>query len=332
MKRRAPLHAAWQSWKVFSAACLRARYFTPPALPLRNWGEASACSPSSRIPASAISRRSCFLEMRSGSLCVTLTPETLDDVFSADIAGADCVELRLDYLKQPQESVNTRWDRLPVPVIATCRGKERGGLFGGSLEEESHILAAAARNGARFVDIDYRFARAFPPSEVVASYHNFEETPADLESIVEKACSGAGSIAKVATQVQTWTDNRRLLDLLTRPWPKPLIVVGMGDIGQITRVIGPSRGSFLSYAAAAKKAAPGQLALAEMVDVYKFRRIRSTTKIIGIVGMPLGHSMSPVLHNRAFEITNQDFVFLKFPAAGVADFFENARALCIRGF
>jgi 3-dehydroquinate dehydratase type I len=92
-------------------------------------------------------------------LCVVLTPGNLDDIFSADVSGADCVEVRLDYLKDPQQSIHTRWDRLPLPVIATCRGKERGGLFDGSIEEETRILENAVRNGARFADIDYRFAK-----------------------------------------------------------------------------------------------------------------------------------------------------------------------------
>src|SRR5690349_11304342 len=166
--------------------------------------------------------------MRSSQLCVSLTPETIEGVFSADVDGADCAEVRLDYLKEPQQAAQVRWDRLPVPVIATCRGKERGGLFNGSIEEEAAILASAAQNGARFVDIDYRYARKFPPAAVIASYHNFEETPSDLESIVERACAGAGDIAKVATQVRSWTDNRKLFEILSRSWPKPVIVVGMG--------------------------------------------------------------------------------------------------------
>ena len=108
----------------------------------------------------------------------------------------------------------------------------------------------------------------------------------------------------------------------------------MGDMGQITRVIGPSRGSFLTYAAAtsAGGSAPGQIGVREMHDVYRFERVKKTTKLIGIVGNPLGHSLSPVIHNKAFEALNLNFVYLKFPATDVKDFFENARAIGIEGF
>jgi 3-dehydroquinate dehydratase / shikimate dehydrogenase len=270
--------------------------------------------------------------MLFGNLCVSLTEETLEDVFASDISGVDCVEVRLDYLKNPEESLTARWDRFPVPVIATCRGRERGGLFNGSIDDEIRILENAARNGAKWVDIDYRHARRLRSAEVIASYHNFEETPADVAAIAARAFAAEGQIAKIATQVNCWDDNRRLLDLLQTKNPKPLIVSGMGDIGQITRIVGPARGSFLSYASSNRQAAPGQLSVKEMLDIYKFRRIRRSTKLLGILGMPVGHSLSPVLHNRAFEAANLDFAYVKLPATDIKDFLETARSIGLAGF
>ena len=270
--------------------------------------------------------------MRSGGLCVALTPESIDDVFQADIAGADWVEVRLDYLKEPQSADHTRWDRFPVPVIATCRGADRGGLFQGSIEEECRILETAVRNGAKLVDIEYEFFRPFDGAEVIASYHNFDNTPRDLESIIEEICATGAQIAKVATHVNRWADNRRLFEVMSRTWPKPLIVSGMGDMGQITRVAGPSRGSFLSYVSSGKESAPGQVSLGEMLNAYKFRRIRKTTKLIGVLGMPVGHSQSHIIHNRGFDKCAVDFAYMKFPANAVEDFFENAKACGIHGF
>ena len=268
----------------------------------------------------------------AGALCVSLSPRSLDEVFSSDLTGADCAEVRLDYLDKPQESIHARWDRLPLPVIATCRGKERGGRFEGSIEDETRILQCAVENGAQFVDIDYRSAKSFAGAQVIASFHDFVATPPDIDSVVDKACAGPGQIAKVATFVNSWADNRRLLSLVSRKWPKPIIVVGMGEVGQITRVIGPSRGSFLTYAGLMNATAPGQLSLSEMLNVYRFRRIKASTKIIGVVGFPVAHSLSPNTHNRAFAAKDLDFVYLKFPVSDVKDFFENACAVGIEGF
>jgi 3-dehydroquinate dehydratase/shikimate dehydrogenase len=270
--------------------------------------------------------------VKPGALCVSLTPRSLEEVFSSDLSGADCVEVRLDYLTNPQDSITVRWDRLPLPVIATCRGKERGGRFEGSIEDELRILQQAASNGAQLVDIDYRYAKPIAGADVISSFHDFEATPEDLPALMGRICESPGQIAKLATTVNTWGDNRRLLDLLSARWPKPVIVIGMGDLAQVTRVIGPSRGSSLTYAGLTPNAAaPGQLSLRDMTDVYRCRRLKPSTKLIGIIGNPLGHSLSPVIHNKAFAAQGLDFVFVKFPTADVKDFFENARALGIEG-
>ena len=268
----------------------------------------------------------------TGALCVSLTPRSLDEVFSSDLTGADCVEVRIDYLNDPRESVHARWDRLPLPVIATCRGKERGGEFAGSIEEETRMLQYAVENGAKFVDIDYRFAKSFAGAQVIGSFHDFTGTPENIGSILDCACGSSANIAKVSTLVNSWSDNRRLLALTSQQRPKPVIVTGMGDMGQITRVIGPARGAFLTYAASARPSAPGQLSLYEMLNVYRFRCVGRATKLIGVVGNPLGHSLSPLIHNKAFTALGLDFVYLKFPTQDVMDFFENARAIGIEGF
>ncbi len=269
-------------------------------------------------------------------LCVALTPASLEDVFTADLTGADCVEVRLDYMKDPPQSLQASWLRLNVPVIATCRRVERGGRFTGTIEQEHQLLQAAARNGAAYVDIDYRDARPVEGARLIASYHNFDETPSDVERHLDAACEGPAQIGKVATMVQSWADNHRLLRMIEKPRAKPVIVTGMGEIGQITRLAGPSRGSFLTYAATTQRSgeasAPGQLSLHEMRNVYRIHRIHRSTKLLGVVGNRVGHSLGPVIHNRAFEQAGVDFAYLRFPVFDVADFFEHAREIGIHGF
>src|SRR5215475_5821723 len=104
-------------------------FFAPAAWLRPSSGTANACLPSCPTPASATSARSCgrkdtapmdglrvskdgTMRLQAGALCVALTPSNLDEVFPADLSGADCVEIRLDYLKNPRESVLVRWDKL----------------------------------------------------------------------------------------------------------------------------------------------------------------------------------------------------------------------------
>jgi 3-dehydroquinate dehydratase/shikimate dehydrogenase len=183
------------------------------------------------------------------------------------------------------------------------------------------------------VDLDYRIARAIPGATVIASFHDFGRTPEDLPTLMGRVAAADAGIAKIATQVNAWADNRRLFDLMSRDWGKPAIVLGMGEIGQITRLAGPARGSFLTFAAAAadRSAAPGQITVDDMLDVYRFRRIGRSTRLLGILGMPVGHSQSPVIHNRAFESAGVDFAYAKFPAPDIRDFTDNARSIGIHG-
>src|SRR5262249_52549430 len=181
--------------------------------------------------------------------------------------------------------------------------------------------------------MDYRFARPIAGADLISSFHDFDGTPSDLDSLMDRICASPGSIAKIATMVNSWADNRRLLELLSQRWPKPVIVVGMGDMAQITRVLGPSRGSFVTYAGlTANASAPGQLSLHEMKNVYRLDRIKPGTRLIGIIGNPLGHSLSPLIHNKAFAVLGLDFIFIKLPTREVKDFFENAETLGVEGF
>jgi 3-dehydroquinate dehydratase/shikimate dehydrogenase len=258
-------------------------------------------------------------------LCVSLTPATPADIFKSDIRLADYVEVRLDYLKDPQSARDISWSKLKVPVIATCRRVERGGRFNGSLRDEMLVLKDAIRNGAAFVDVDYRDAEETLDAPIVGSFHDFEQTPVDIDQHLERTCANpAVAIAKILATPNSWSDNRRLLELLNKGWSKPVVVVGMGETGQITRIVGPARGSRWTYAAPETAE--------DLVDRYRYRRIRAGTKLFGVIGNPVTQSRGYILHNRAFETANVDFAYLKFPVRDVRDFFQNAEAIGIGGF
>ncbi len=270
--------------------------------------------------------------MFPGPICISLTPENAAEVFTPVTEGADCIEVRLDYFEDPEASAGIKWRDLPAPVIATCRGRDQGGRFAGSRADELRILERAVRDGARYVDVDYRFAGQFSAAAVIGSYHDFESTPDDLEGLLDAVCRSPAAVAKIATFVRTWSDNRRLLELLAKSWPKPVIVIGMGPMGQITRILGPSRGSALTYTGIGDGSAPGQLALRELIETYRFPEIGPSTKLLGIIGNPVEHSQSPGLHNRAFHAAGLDYVYMKFPVESVRDFLDNARLIGIEGF
>ncbi|HUO47734.1 MAG TPA: shikimate dehydrogenase [Acidimicrobiales bacterium] len=59
----------------------------------------------------------------------------------------------------------------------------------------------------------------------------------------------------------------------------------------------------------------------------------AASHVVGVIGDPVGHSLSPLLHNAAFDALGLDWVSVGFPVAagGVPDAFAGIRALGIVG-
>jgi 3-dehydroquinate dehydratase/shikimate dehydrogenase len=95
---------------------------------------------------------------------------------------------------------------------------------------------------------------------------------------------------------------------------REMIAIAMGDAGVATRILGPSRGAFLTYASSENESAtaPGQITARDLRDVYRVGKLDRQTEIFGLVGSPVSHSLSPRLHNAAFEATGANAVYIPF--------------------
>ena len=195
-------------------------------------------------------------------ICVSLAEPTAAACLRA-LEGLDFAEIRLEKMRIGPGGVRTIFARHPK-LIATCRP---GGM---SKEKRRRLLLAAIEAGAAFVDIELEAEGRFRARivnaahatncRVIVSYHNFSKTPprADLEGKVE-ACFAAGAdIAKIACRARSRRDGARLLGLLDSG--RPLVVVGMGKEGALTRIAAPLLGSLFTYASlgAGKETADGQ--------------------------------------------------------------------------
>jgi shikimate dehydrogenase len=96
------------------------------------------------------------------------------------------------------------------------------------------------------------------------------------------------------------------------------IALGMGGHGRITRLLGPFIGSAMVYAclASEKRTAEGQPRVGEISGMWsavgRRKRIGPSTGLYGLIGHPLGHSLSPLMHNAAFRKLGMDAVYLPF--------------------
>lgn len=272
-------------------------------------------------------------------ICVTLCGETAESLIAchrqfAD-QGAELVELRLDYLQGNVDVARLLADR-PCPVIVTCRRPEDGGKFAGTEDERLALLQAAIAAGAEFVDLEedaaQRIGRSGKTRRII-SRHDFQRTPDDLAAIHRRLSALDADVVKIATMAVCPHDNLRMLQLV-RGAHRPTVGFCMGDLGVVSRILAGKFGSPWTYAACdATAVAPGQLSFAQMRGLYRYDEISAETDVYGVIADPVGHSLSPLIHNTAFARLKLDKVYvpLRVPPEHLAQFMDDAPQLGLKG-
>jgi len=267
-------------------------------------------------------------------LCATVTGATTDELrLNRDrVAEADLIELRLDFVDRPDVSGVLADRRLPV--VVTCRPQWEGGCFSGSEEERRQILEAAVVGGAEYVDIEWQagfddLIGLRRGQGIVVSHHDFDGIPDDIDDRYRAMRSTGAEVVKVATAVDCLRDTLTLAGLGNNALGELKVVVGMGVSGIPSRVLPGRYGSCWTYAG--DTVAPGQIELDRMRDEYRFRNIGENTAIYGVLGRPVGHSLSPAMHNAGFAAHGIDAIYLPLEAKDLDDFTEFARAVPLAG-
>ena len=229
--------------------------------------------------------------------------------------GAELVELRLDYIRRPVDLKRLLKDA-PCPVVATCRRPADGGKWMRSEEERIMVLRTAIADGADYVDLEMDIAGKIPrykTTQRIVSYHNFEETPANLEAIHREMTKLDPDIIKIATMANNPMDNIATLGLC-RNSTVPTIAFCMGEMGVTSRIMCGKFGAPFTYAtfSSERKLAPGQLSFEEMRDKYLYDSISEETRILGVIADPVAHSLSPVVHNACIRKNELDYLYLPF--------------------
>ncbi|MBX3443446.1 MAG: shikimate dehydrogenase [Planctomyces sp.] len=235
--------------------------------------------------------------------------------------GAELVELRIDWLRYPPDLSRVIKER-PTAIVVTCRRPQDGGRWRGSEDDRLMLLRQAIASGVDYVDLEEDIAKKIPrygKTKRIVSYHNFEETPDDfdLPDIYERMLELDADIIKIVTMAQTPADNVRMLQLQAEA-ERPTVAFCMGDIGIPSRVLCGRYGAPFTYATYSRERvlAPGQLSFDELRDLYRYEEINRETRVFGVLGDPIGHSWSPLIHNTALrsEGINAVYLPLRVPA------------------
>ena len=262
-------------------------------------------------------------------------------------AGESFFEFRLDYLPVPEQGLPIIRKFLSAHpeccILATCRRHQNQGKFNGSVEDQVRILSAALDAGARAIDIEIESAENVAArlesfrgkGSLIISYHNYDGTPSP-EAILRRMMRIPADGYKIVTTARKPSDNYRILSL-TKSHPRtPLVVLAMGETGFPTRVLSTAWGGIFTYAApnASEGTATGQVSARLLRHLYRVEKFSRVAKIYGVIADPVRHSISPAVHNRAFQAHHMDAVYLPFlvQPAQLKDFFVLADKLPVAGF
>ncbi|HLM23504.1 MAG TPA: shikimate dehydrogenase [Pyrinomonadaceae bacterium] len=264
-------------------------------------------------------------------VCVPVCENDLSALRSAcerAVEWADVIELRLDCLDSTPENISELLQGLGRPVILTFRPSEQGGHRKLSREEREAFWKTAPRGESVWWDVEGELVHDFSPdwSRVIASHHDFSGVPSDLQQIYQRLAKTPAHVLKIAVQAHDVIDCIPVFQLLDRARRegREIIAIAMGNAGIATRILGPSRGAFLTYGALDDESstAPGQVNAPKLRSLYHIDQINSETMICGLIGLPAMHSVSPQLHNAAFAAEGINGVYLPFEVKDVDSFFK----------
>ena len=253
------------------------------------------------------------------------------------------VELRLDWLRNDQERkkflawlARTRFRN--AVLLATCRRRIGGGEFSGDAGAELFWLIKAREAGCQWCDLEIETLQELPaesvrgyavPEKVLLSIHDFRRTPRLTRKLDVPPSCGVNCV-KVAAMSRTIADSVRLLQWARKS--RHAVAIPMGEIGMPARIVALREGSALAYAPIAAATAPGQVHLRELKQLYRAHLLTRKTQVYGVIGNPIAHSLSPLLHNTGYIAARKDAVFLPFLVERLDDFLAAVPDFGIRGF
>lgn len=253
------------------------------------------------------------------------------------------VELRLDWLSSDAEIEKfLGWLAARRPnarLLATCRRVEAGGRYRGTIAKQLIHLAEAVRAGCEWYDIEIETLRECPRELVatvlsqgrqLASAHFFKSMPRSLARVSSELTRHKPDAIKIAAQCGSLKEARKLLEFGRER--RNVIAIPMGDVALPARFLAlRAKGSFM-YAPVADATAPGQISLDQMKGVYRVDSFDRRTQVYGVIGDPIGHSLSPVMQNAGFVAKRINAVYLPFLVRDLRDFLRSVEPLGISGF
>jgi 3-dehydroquinate dehydratase/shikimate dehydrogenase len=290
-----------------------------------------------------------FLRHRLPRVCVALFADDPSDLMHKIEAAANensLLELRLDYLPKPALLLPKLKEfggfHRDITLVATCRRAAAGGKFRGSVASQFEVLEKAAAAGCQLVDIELESASSLKKPDLeklrqkaglIVSFHDYRGTK-KLEETWEAMHRLPVDYIKIVSTAKSLADNVKMMRLLEqRSDVVSTVGVCMGEQGIISRILNVRSGSTFTFASAqaGEETAPGQIAARVLRDVYRIDMVDAATKVYGVAGDPITHSLSPQMMNTAFRRENINAVYVPLQTGDAADLLTCVREMPIQG-
>lgn len=274
-------------------------------------------------------------------ICYTLSEHTLagcQEQVEKNREYIDICELRVDLLDPEEQQKAYLFPSLvDIPVILTLRRVQDGGKCTLGEKARRTLLLDCLQGDFAYVDIECdvkkndveTYARAHGV-RIIRSLHDFEGIPDQIFSKIQKLAE-KGDIAKVAVTPHNISDVLTIFRISEEVTGVDKIVIGMGAWGLCTRILYKRLGSYLTFASD-DEIAPGQISAKALKKIYRADKLNMNTSIYGIIGNPVLHTSSPLIHNPGFEAIHFNAVYVPFLVDNVRSFFAFAEYLRLRGF
>lgn len=291
-----------------------------------------------------------YLRTRLGRICVAIigsTPHEMLERAAEAVRENTLLEFRLDYLAKPLAAMPRLKEFLhlhrEMTAIATCRREANGGKFDGKVADEMEVLGKAAAAGFHLVDIELQTAETLKQADwkkirghsaaVLISYHDFKTTK-DLDKIYARIQPLQPDFVKIVSTARSLADNVTMMRFLEAKRDEGNVVgICMGDQGIISRVLGLRAGSRFTFASATtgEETAPGQIAARTLRETYRTDQVDAGTRVYGVAGDPVRHSLSPIMMNTAFHRETVNAVYLTLQTEKIADLLLLIREVPVHG-
>jgi 3-dehydroquinate dehydratase/shikimate dehydrogenase len=277
-------------------------------------------------------------------ICISICEPTiaaLEQAIASAAEVSDLFELRLDCLDAVDLQIGSGLitklvQRAPGEFVLTLRPSPEGGQRDLDIETRYTFWSDAIFSNSLF-DVELELAEKFTANETstafpidwrrtICSHHDFSGVPAKLDQIYDRMAATPARVLKIAVQAQDAIDCLPVFNVLERARAegREMIAIAMGAAGIATRILGPSRGGYLTYASLETEnaTAPGQISARELQELYRIGSIDRQTAIFGLIGLPTSHSVSPRMHNAAFAAAATNAVYIPFEVRDVNAFLK----------